>query len=78
MGCGGSRTKHATLPASNLASSLHAWSVYHERKINLLCAHGYKADILGIAAGRLAGIPVACFLRGWTGGNRSQILEEGE
>jgi glycosyltransferase involved in cell wall biosynthesis len=68
----------ATLPASNLASSLHALvSVVHERKIKLLCAHGYKADILGIAAGRLAGIPVACFLRGWTGENRNVRLYEG-
>ena len=68
----------ATMPASNLASSFHALvRVIHERKIKLLCAHGYKADILGIAAGRLAGIPVACFLRGWTGENRNVRLYEG-
>jgi succinoglycan biosynthesis protein ExoA len=67
----------ATLPASNLASSFQALvSVIHERKIKLLCAHGYKADILGIAAGRFAGIPVACFLRGWTGENRNVRLYE--
>ena len=67
----------ATLPASNLASSFQALvSVVRERKIKLLCAHGYKADILGIAAGRFAGIPVACFLRGWTGENRNVRLYE--
>jgi glycosyltransferase involved in cell wall biosynthesis len=40
------------------------------RHVSLLCTHGYKADILGLLAGRLAGVPVACFLRGWTQENR--------
>jgi len=38
-----------------------------ERSIALLCAHGYKADLLSTLAARRAGIPVAWFLRGWTG-----------
>ena len=38
-----------------------------EQEITVLCTHGYKADILGILAARAVGIPVACFLRGWTG-----------
>ncbi|HEX5424664.1 MAG TPA: glycosyltransferase [Candidatus Acidoferrales bacterium] len=34
--------------------------------VSLLCTHGYKADILGVIAGRITRVPVACFLRGWT------------
>lgn len=41
--------------------------VIRERRIRLLCTHGYKADLVGTFAARLAGVPVACFLRGWTG-----------
>jgi glycosyltransferase involved in cell wall biosynthesis len=37
-----------------------------ENRVALLCTHGYKADILGVLAGRMRGVPVACFLRGWT------------
>jgi len=35
-------------------------------KIDLLCAHGFKSDVLGLLAGRFTRIPVVCFLRGWT------------
>src|SRR5260370_3083235 len=38
-----------------------------EQNIALLCAHGYKADLLSTLAARRVGIPVAWFLRGWTG-----------
>ena len=38
-----------------------------EREISLLCTHGYQADILGGIAGLARRVPVACFLRGWTG-----------
>jgi succinoglycan biosynthesis protein ExoA len=41
--------------------------VLRERKIGLLCTHGYKADVVGTLAARQVGIPVAWFLRGWTG-----------
>jgi glycosyltransferase involved in cell wall biosynthesis len=53
---------HSALPA--LIRELRS------RKIDLLCTHGYKADIFGLLAGRLTGVPVACFLRGWTRENR--------
>ncbi len=46
------------------------------RHVNLLCTHGYKADILGLFAGRFTGVPVACFLRGWTGENRRVRIYE--
>ena len=38
-------------------------------RVDLLCTHGYKADILGVLAARATGTPVACFLRGWTSEN---------
>jgi glycosyltransferase involved in cell wall biosynthesis len=33
----------------------------------VLCCHGYKADLLGRLAARRAGIPVVAVARGWTG-----------
>jgi len=45
-------------------------------RIDLLCTHGFKADILGVFATPVVGIPIACFLRGWTGEDRKvQIYE---
>jgi len=38
-----------------------------ERAISLVCTHGYQADLMGIIAGLTRHLPVACFLRGWTG-----------
>jgi succinoglycan biosynthesis protein ExoA len=40
-----------------------------ERRVSLVCTHGYLADLLGTLAGRLRGVPVAWFLHGWTGEN---------
>jgi succinoglycan biosynthesis protein ExoA len=49
------------------------------RKIDLLCTHGFKADVLGVLAGRSARVPVACFLRGWTRENfKVRIYEVAE
>jgi len=42
-----------------------------EQGVALICAHGYRADLLGGLVGRRRGIPVAWFLRGWTGENRA-------
>lgn len=41
-------------------------SFVREQKISLICTHGYKADVLGVVAGKLGKVPVACFLRGFT------------
>jgi glycosyltransferase involved in cell wall biosynthesis len=35
-------------------------------QVDVLCCHGYKADILGRIAARRAGIPVVAVSRGWT------------
>lgn len=43
-----------------IASLLESWGV------DVLCCHGYKADLLGRAAARRRGIPVIAVSRGWT------------
>jgi succinoglycan biosynthesis protein ExoA len=50
--------------------------IVRENAISLICTHGFKADVFGILAGRLAKVPVACFLRGWTKENRRVRLYE--
>ena len=35
--------------------------------VRLICTHGYKADVLGCLCSHSTGVPVAFFLRGWTG-----------
>lgn len=37
------------------------------RGTDLLCCHGYKADVVGLLAARWAGVPVISTSRGWTG-----------
>jgi glycosyltransferase involved in cell wall biosynthesis len=39
-------------------------------RADVLLCHGYKADLLGLAAARIAGVPVAAVSRGWTGEDR--------
>ena len=47
----------------------------HERA-DVLCTHGYKADLLGLPAARWAGVPIVAVSRGWTGaGRRAQVYE---
>jgi succinoglycan biosynthesis protein ExoA len=66
-----------SLPAEGSIPSFRALvKLIRSLRFDLICAHGYKADILGIAAGRSTGIPVACFLRGWTGENRRVKMYE--
>lgn len=55
---------------NSLPSFRSVMRTLRENRISLVCTHGYKADILGVLAGRILGVPVACFLRGWTGENR--------
>jgi glycosyltransferase involved in cell wall biosynthesis len=42
----------------------------------ILCCHGYKADLLGLLAARRIGIPAIAVSRGWTGMNRRVRLYE--
>lgn len=42
-------------------------SVIKAQKIDLLCVHGYKANVIGRIAAWLSGIPVIAISRGWTG-----------
>lgn len=34
---------------------------------DVLCTHGYKADVIGCVSARLAGVPLIVVSRGWTG-----------
>jgi glycosyltransferase involved in cell wall biosynthesis len=43
---------------------------------DVLCCHGYKADLLGRPAARRLGIPVVAVSRGWTGANLKVRLYE--
>ncbi len=43
-----------------LTSRIREWNV------DVLCCHGYKADIVGLLAARRAGIPVIALSHGWT------------
>ncbi len=40
-----------------------------DQRVQILCAHGYRAIAVGLIAGRRAGIPVLAFPRGWTAEN---------
>ena len=42
-------------------------AVIESQAVGLVCTHGYRADLVGTLAARRAGVPVAWFLRGWTG-----------
>lgn len=39
-------------------------------RIQILCTHGFKANIIGALAKSLAGVPQIAFCRGWTGETR--------
>ena len=57
------------LPAGPLGDLRAVWALTRflgERGVALLSTHGYRADIIGTLAGRLSGVPVVPFLRGWT------------
>ena len=45
-------------------------------RAEVLCCHGYKPDILGLAAARRAGVPVVGVSRGWTGATWKVRLNE--
>jgi glycosyltransferase involved in cell wall biosynthesis len=47
-----------------------------EAGADVLCCHGYKADLVGRPAARRAGVPVVAVSRGWTGENLKVQLYE--
>jgi glycosyltransferase involved in cell wall biosynthesis len=54
-------TPHFRLAVQEVTSQLR------RLRADLLCCHGYKADLLGLAAARRVGIPVIAVSHGWTG-----------
>lgn len=59
-----------------LAAVLELTRHIREFQADVLCCHGFKADILGLFAARRAGIPVIAVSRGWTGENSKVRLYE--
>ncbi len=57
----------------DLRGTVHAVDVLNQTLVGLdadvLCCHGYKANLIGALAGRAVGLPTLCILRGWTGEN---------
>jgi glycosyltransferase involved in cell wall biosynthesis len=54
-------TPHLRGAISEIADYLHLFDA------NILCCHGYKANLLGRIAARRSGIPAISISRGWTG-----------
>lgn len=54
------------LPAGSWAAVVALSRYIARQEVALVCTHGYKADVLGWLACRRK-VPVAFFLRGWTG-----------
>lgn len=44
--------------------------ILRSKRVQLLCAHGYKANVIGRFASWFAGIPQICVSRGWTAENQ--------
>jgi glycosyltransferase involved in cell wall biosynthesis len=63
-------TPHMQAMISEIADCLRGESA------DLLCCHGYKADIVGLLAARRVGVPVIGVSRGWTGGTLKVRLYE--
>ncbi len=51
-------------------------NLLQDKKIDLLCSHGYKANVLGRLATWIKGIPQIAISRGWTGENRKIKIYE--
>lgn len=59
-------TDHAFDPKSVLKLK----KLLSDKKINILCSHGYKANVIGRLATGVGGIPQVVVSRGWTAENR--------
>lgn len=66
-GCRGQMLRHDTPRALAMAAELTRF--LKEKAIDVLCTHGYKANVIGLRAARRAGIPVLAVSRGWTAEN---------
>jgi len=53
-------TPHLVAMVRELKGRLREWDV------DVLCCHGYKADVVGLLAARCAGVPVIAMSHGWT------------
>lgn len=60
----------------DLRAQLVLGRLVRDEKVDLICAHGYKACVMGVMAARSRGIPVLVFSRGYTAENRRIALYE--
>ncbi|MHB8773321.1 MAG: glycosyltransferase [Syntrophales bacterium] len=60
----------------NPSAIRHLVKMLREEKTDLLVTHGYKSNVVGRIATRIAGIPMIALSRGWTGENRKIRLYE--
>lgn len=67
----------ASRNALSPASVLDVVRMLKADRVEVLCTHGYKSDILGRLASWYAGIPQVVISRGWTGEDRKVRLYEG-
>lgn len=64
-------------PAGGLRGSVRALSDLLRRVgASVLCGHGYKADLLGLAASRRVGVPLVAVSRGYTAASRRVKMYE--
>ena len=61
-------------PVFRATAEVAQWLV--KLKADILCCHGYKPDLIGLAAARRVGIPVVSISRGWTGATWKVRLNE--
>ncbi|RII27474.1 MAG: group 1 glycosyl transferase [Geobacter sp.] len=57
-------------------SILRLKNILHDKQVDLLCSHGYKANVLGRLATWINRIPQIAISRGWTGENRKIKIYE--
>lgn len=60
----------------NARAAVRLAALLRDRRIDILCAHGYKANVLGRAVSKTVGRPEVVFSRGWTGESRKVRLYE--
>ncbi len=64
------------LPTATPAAIAALVRYLREEKIDVVCSHGYKADIVGLIAARRTKTRLIPFLRGWTGEDAKVRLYE--
>lgn len=59
---------------ANLVAAMRLGRTAREKRYSILHSHGYKSDILGLIAGRIAGIKVVSTPHGWSKENDKKLM----